>query len=173
MYRIAVTGPESTGKSVLAKQLAEHYSAEMVPEFARSYLDQIRRPYSLHDLEIIAAGQVSSEDTAAAAGCSMMICDTELTVIKIWAEHCFGNCPVPVEQELMRRSYDLYLLCNIDLPWEYDPLREHPNLREYFFNLYLKELNSRGTNVKIIEGSGSLRLENAIRYVDHLIYAGS
>jgi nicotinamide riboside kinase len=86
-------------------------------------------------------------------------------VTKIWSEHAFKKCDPWILKSIESHPYDLYLLTNIDLPWEYDPQREHPDMREYFFNLYRNELSSRKLPFNIISGTGGLRLANAIKIV--------
>lgn len=169
MLKIAVTGPESTGKTELSEKLAAHYKTIVVPEYAREYLNRIDREYNFEDLDIIARHQIEQQEKLEKKANKILICDTELTVIKIWAEHKYKKCPEWLSQNLIKYSYDLYLLCDIDLPWEFDPQREHPNLRSYFFDLYLQELRQKKVNYAVISGKGEKRLQNAIRVIEKLI----
>lgn len=170
--KIAITGPESTGKSMLASQLADHYQTRWVPEFARSYLDSLGMPYQEKDLVTIARGQVEAEKRAAvsladSSGCDhFLFCDTELLVIKIWSEVKYGRCDPWILNRLEEQRMDLYLLCYTDIPWEYDPQREHPEMREQLFNLYYNELNERNLNFRVVSGLGDDRLLNAIKLID-------
>ena len=166
MLKIAVTGPESTGKSALCEALAAHYKTNWVPEFARDYLEGKQPPYSENDLNAIADGQTLHENKIAEITESILFCDTEMTVMKIWSEHAFGYCTPHIANLYNKQSYDFYLLADIDLNWEPDPLREHPHLREYFFNRYKKELNEANHPFKIISGMGDIRLDNAVKAVD-------
>lgn len=166
--RIAITGPESTGKSTLAKELAFHYKTLYAREAARNYVRDINRDYNYFDLYVIALKQLSHEKRIARNAKKYMFCDTELTVIKIWAMHKFNKCHPFVLQKLEEVKYDLYLLCNTDLPWEYDAYREHPNLGQYFFEKYEQELINRKLPYVIISGKGKERLQNAINAVDAL-----
>ena len=145
MRRISLTGPESAGKSSLAAQLAAHYGATFVPEYARAYLEANGSAYTLADLEAIARGQLAAEDAAAAQATGWLFCDTDLLVLKIWVENAFGTCPAWVLAELTRPRYALTLLLAPDLPWTPDPLREHPDpaQRWHFYELYRAELVSR------------------------------
>ena len=171
LRRVSLTGPESTGKSTLAAQLAAHFGAAHVPEYAREYL--AARPgaaYTLPDLEAIARGQLLAEEAAAALqtaapGRQLLFCDTDLLVIKVWAEHAFGHCPAWIIEELRRPRYALTLLLNVDLPWQPDPLREHPHLRAHFMELYRQELRALAWPVVEISGSGRQRLVRAIAAV--------
>lgn len=162
MMRLAVTGPESTGKSTLAEQLALSFDCNWIPEYAREYIGSLCRPYSFEDVENIALTQLKYEDQKLCQGGKILIVDTELLVIKIWMEHKFEKTPHWLEDEIVRRKYDLYLLCNIDVPWVDDRQREHPHLREYFFQQYVKELEDRHFNYKIISGDQQQRLNVSV-----------
>ncbi|MFD1470075.1 AAA family ATPase [Hymenobacter caeli] len=174
MLRIALTGPESTGKSTLCQQLAAHYHAPCAPEYARAYLAGRRPPYALADLEAIARGQLAAEAQAAAATGRVVFCDTDLLVIKIWAEHAFGRCPDWIARRVAQQRYDLVLLMGVDMPWEPDPLREHPepHLRQHFYRLYQRELAGGAANFAEIWGAPAQRFATARRLVDALLRAG-
>lgn len=161
--RIAITGPESTGKSSLAAALAEHYSNTFVPEYSRKYLEDLGRPYQYEDIAIIAKGQRQQELLIANQEDRFLFCDTEPIVTKIWSEHKYGKCDPWILNEIETNPHDFYLLCDIDLPWMPDPLRENPELREYLFDLYNSELIKRGLPYGIVKGSEEERLHNAIR----------
>ena len=164
--KIAITGPESTGKSMLAEQLAEHYHTAWVPEYAREYINNLDHPYNREDILEIAKGQILSETAIFPQADKLLICDTELIVTKIWSEVKYGKCDPWILEKITERSYDLFLLCDIDLPWEEDPQRENPHDREYLFNLYEAELISRAFPFFVISGFGKDRLDNAIRIIE-------
>lgn len=164
-----ITGPESTGKSWLAQQLAKHYQALWVPERARAYLEELDRPYQESDLLQIAREQLELEDKLARKANKLLFCDTGMLVLKIWSEHSYGRCHPFILEQLQKREYSLSLLPNIDMPWEPDPQREHPHLREYFFTLYQQQLMESGRPFSIVSGSGKERLQNAIKAVDGII----
>lgn len=169
LRRIAITGPESTGKSLLARQLASHYGTVYVPEFARGYIDSLNRPYQESDITEIARGQLRMEQEMEAKANKYLFCDTELIVTKIWSLHKYGSCDPFILDNIRNNRYDLYLLGDIDLPWEQDPQREHPHLRKFFFDWYKRELEGYGFRYEVIHGMGQQRLERAIGYVDGLI----
>ncbi|GAB2961283.1 hypothetical protein GCM10027048_31720 [Hymenobacter coalescens] len=175
MLRVALTGPESTGKTTLSRQLAAAYGTLWVPEYARHYLDEhhLGLEYTLADVEAMARGQLAAEDAtaaqAAAAGLPVVFCDTELLVIKVWTEHAFGQCPNWIRAEMARRRYDLILLLGTDIPWAPDPQREHPHLRQHFYELYRRELNEQLSNFAEISGDEARRLEQARFLVDELL----
>lgn len=166
--RFAITGPESTGKSALAKDLAEHYKTVFVPEVARLYIDALEHPYNQNDLLEIAKLQCAEEDKLLSKANKILICDTDLFVIKIWSEFKYGICDDWILDELAKRKYDLHLLCNIDLPWENDPQREHPNERQELFDIYHHELIKMQVKYEIITGSENRRLKSAILAVNKL-----
>jgi len=166
ILKIAVTGPESTGKSMLAEELAVHYNTVFVPEYAREYIDRLGRPYNREDILEIAKGQITEEDRCFQRATRMLFCDTELIVTKIWSDVKYGMCDPWILQKIEENKYDLFLLCNIDLPWEDDPQREHPHMREKLFSLYHDELTERGFPFSIVSGTGKKRLMNAIGFVE-------
>jgi NadR type nicotinamide-nucleotide adenylyltransferase len=169
LIKVAVTGPESTGKSTLACILANHYQTLWVPEYARDYLDKLNRPYTFNDVEKIAREQVALEDKLRSDAKNLLICDTELIVIKIWMEYKYHQVPDWIVSEIKNRKYDIYLLCNIDIPWEPDPQRENPGLREFFFNWFKKEVDALKGNCIIISGDQQHRTNAAINAIDILL----
>jgi NadR type nicotinamide-nucleotide adenylyltransferase len=168
MIRISITGPESTGKSLLAEQLAKHYQTQWVPEFARFYLESIDRPYTYDDILVIAQKQLENENRAATK-CNLLFCDTDFCVTNIWCRVKFGKCHDWITSQLLQHQYDLYLLCDIDLPWQYDPLREHPEMRSELFGMYRDLIIEHGFNFRIVQGTGAERLQCAIDFVDKYI----
>lgn len=167
--RIAVVGPECTGKSDLCSFLAEYYNTEWVPEYARGYLDNLVRPYGEHDLLTIAHGQLRLEDTYAHTANKMLFCDTNLYVIKVWSEFKFNRCHPEILKQIENRTYDLYLLTYIDIPWEADPLREHPEHREKLYSIYRDELKNQSTPFVEIKGMGDERRRISIDAVNSII----
>lgn len=168
LKKIAIIGPESTGKTTLAEKLAKHYRTMWVPEYAREYLDSINRPYTYDDLLLIARGQMQEEDRKAAQANRLLICDTNLVVIKVWSEYKYGKCHPWIDQEMKARQYDLVLLSNFDFPWVADPLREHPENRKELFAIYQNLLNELGVKHLVISGNSSQRFEQAVEAVDAL-----
>ena len=167
MIRIAVTGPESTGKSSLVSQLAKYYGCPFVPEYAREYLANLNRPYTALDVETIARKQMELEDSISSNSQNIFY-DTDLLVCRIWMEVVFGACPDWLIAESRNQRYSYTLLMNIDLPWEPDPLREHPHLREEIFTRYRNALIEDERPFTIISGMNEDRLENAKTAIDKL-----
>lgn len=170
LKKVVIIGPESTGKSTLAQQLAAHFNCLWVEEYAREYLENLGRSYDYDDLLKIAQGQIALEDRLAAQSDKLLICDTDLHVIQVWSEHKYGKVHEWIKQQTELRHYDLYLLTDIDIPWEDDPLREHPDpeMRRHFFEVYRQLLEKSPTSFNIISGSTEKRLESAIRSIDGL-----
>lgn len=167
--KIAIVGPESTGKSSLSAKLAAYYNTDWVHEYAREYLNSINRQYNYDDLKFIAQGQIQEEDRKLEEVGKLLICDTTLLVLKIWSENAFKKCDDYILENLNKRKYDLHLLCNVDLPWVPDPQREHPDKRKYFFDLYETELKKRKINYVIIEGKIAERFDKAVKAIDKLL----
>lgn len=164
--KIAIIGPESTGKSESCQHLSYHYQTEWVPEFARFYLDRLDRPYEKNDLRAIAEGQLSWEDDKAEYANQYLFCDTNLIVIKIWSDHKYGSTDPWIENQMKERSYDFYLLNNIDIPWTPDPQREHPTMRKHFFNQYKDYLIQHNLPFAIVSGIEGDRKECAVQAID-------
>lgn len=167
--KIAITGPESTGKSTITKNLAKFYKEPYVEEYARCYLKNKGLRYCQSDLLQIAKGQIIAEENKIAEAKKLIFVDTELINIKIWSLHKYGNCDQWILDRINKQNNSLYLLCDIDMPWESDPLRENPGLREYFMEWFVKELEGYGFPYKIINGDADERLEKAIIEVNKII----
>lgn len=166
--RIAITGPESTGKSWLAEKLAVHYQTVWVPEYARQYIDGLNRPYNFDDILEIARGQYNLEEERALRANNLLFSDTDFIVLKIWCEFNYQKTHPWIDEMILKHKYDLYLLADIDLEWKFDPQREHPHLRKEIFNLYKKELTSRNLPFQIVSGREGERLRKAVSYVNLL-----
>ena len=169
MKKIAITGPESTGKSTLAAHLAAHFQAPWVPEYARAYIEKLDRPYAASDLDEILKGQLALWQKAEDAQPHLLFLDTEALVMKIWAEHAYGQASDFILQELKKQEIDLYLLLDVDLPWEPDPLREHPHLRDFFYQWYKRELQEMGAPFVEISGKHDSRFQSAVQAVEQLL----
>jgi NadR type nicotinamide-nucleotide adenylyltransferase len=171
--RIAITGPESTGKSWLTEHLALHFNTKFVPEFAREYIENLNRPYAFDDIEIIAKHQLLLEKKAMEEANGLLFVDTDFFVTKIWSDFVYHKCCPWILEQLRNHRYDLHLLCDIDLPWEFDPQREHPNQRKELFDIYKMELETAHRPFEIISGTGEARLESAINAISKHIFAPS
>ncbi|RYZ36881.1 MAG: ATPase [Sphingobacteriales bacterium] len=171
MRKVVIIGPESTGKSTLTHQLAAHFGTSHADEYARTYLEELGRDYTSSDLSRIAEGQLAVEDTAtAAARHGLVFLDTDLYVVKVWSESKYGTCDEEILRQIATRHYDLYLLTDIDMPWQDDPLREHPEpeMREHFFNVYKDIVQHSGRPFVLVSGNEDQRLQQAIEAVEAL-----
>jgi nicotinamide riboside kinase len=190
MKKIVLTGPESTGKTTLARQLATHYDVPLVLEQAREFLEKKQAPqyfepkgalYTYEDLSEIAKLQndieyntQDNEHRLANVKCPFLICDTDLLTIKIWALEVFKKCPEWILQNIhnqsLRHNENLYLLCSPEgITWEDDPLRENPHDRDRLFDIYEKELIFYKKNYKILRGSIEERLSITIKTINAFI----
>ena len=192
LIKIVAVGPESTGKTTLCEQLAKHYETQWCPEYAREHLLKYGMNYTYDDLLTIAKKQLELEDSYSSMvnGQSSMkdshtsetfspltthhsplFIDTDMYVMKVWCEFVFGKCHKWILEQIVERKYDLYLLCNTDLPWVKDELREYPDLvtRDKLYHIYKDSMINQSTPWVDICGDSEERLQKAINAVDHLL----
>lgn len=181
--KVVVIGPESTGKSTLCTQLAEYFDTLWCPEYAREYLLENGMNYTYDDLLVIAKGQVEKEDAhvdkalkhfksapKSAFNRPLLFIDTDMYVMKVWCEFVFGSCHQWILEQIVDRKYDLYLLCNVDLPWQKDELREYPDLetREKLYHMYKDIMINQSVPWVDISGNYEERLAKAVNTVKML-----
>ena len=168
MFKIAITGPESTGKSTLAEKLAHHYNTNFIPEYSRTYLENFAGQYTEDDVVEIAKGQYNLILEEEKKSSKILIADTEIVVCKIWIEYVFKHSNTTIDNLLKKQDFDLYLLCDIDLPWTYDPLRENPNIdeRKELFEIYRNTLEQMKVPFEIVSGDDEVRVNNAIKVIE-------
>lgn len=172
MKKVVVIGPESTGKSTLCSQLAAHYGVSWVPEYARQYLLKHGTSYVYDDLLTIAKGQLALEDEyAAAAASSVLFVDTDMHVMKVWCEFVYEKCHQWILDRIAERQYDLYFLCDIDLPWVQDGLREYPDIvnRQKLYRIYEDIMINQSVPWVKISGNEEERLQKAIITTNNLL----
>jgi len=169
IIKIAVVGPESTGKSTMSAYLAGHYNTVWVPEYARAYCENLTAPPTWQDEINMFEGQVALEKEYLPKANKLLISDTTFITVKIWSDHIFGKAPQQVLDALPQYHYDLYLLLDIDLPWQDDPLRDFPDLREHFMEVWHKELKDLNANYVVISGTGPERYERAVAAIDKFL----
>jgi len=161
-HKIIITGPESSGKTTLCNALSKHFNLPFSKEYAREYLNTLKRDYNPDDLLKIAKGQLQTEN-------GLQILDTDLITLKIWSEYKYGSCDkwILTQIEKQKSENRFYLLCNPDIPWQADKQRENPNDREELFEIYKQELDDLEHNYFIVEGEN--RIENSILKISPLI----
>src|SRR5215471_442917 len=186
LKKVVTIGPESTGKSFLCEQLAKHYNTEWCPEYAREYLLTHGTKYGFDDLLTIAKGQIELEEQFESKvqsrysphasrlthdASNLLFIDTDMYVMKVWCEVVFGKIHPWILKQISKRKYDLYLLCDVDLPWTQDGLREYPDLetREKLFHIYKTILQNQSTPWVIIHGNTEERISTAVAAVDQLL----
>ena len=165
---VVVTGSESTGKTRLAGDLARHFGTTWVPEFARAYGDeQGARGHALDagDVEPIARGHIEWANAAVADARRVLVLDTDLVSTAVYARHYYGQCPSWIEQAAVERRGDLYLLCDIDVPWLPDPHRDRPHLRAHLHREFVASLEALGARYVTVHGSWDARFASSVAAV--------
>ena len=175
IIKIAFYGPESTGKTTLAMQLANYYKTVMVPEFARNYLqekwDTSKTVCTPDDLLPIALGQIKSENDALSKANKIIFCDTNLLATKAYSEIYYNSCNPIIDELAKKHLYDLVFLTSIDVPWEKDDLRDKPNERETVFEKFESVLIETNKPYLILSGDKNERFEKSVAIVNDLIKA--
>ncbi|MEN1786296.1 MAG: ATP-binding protein [Bacteroidota bacterium] len=177
LVKVVLFGPESTGKTTLAKQLAAHYKTTWVPEYMRAYLQD---KWDLHgqrceqaDLLPIARGQMALENERAKDANRLLVCDTDLLELKVYAEAYYeGNCPSAIAKQALKNQYHLYLLTQIDVPWEPDDLRDRPADRAYMFELFKTALKKYQRTFILLSGEQKDRFLTATHAINKLLDHG-
>lgn len=171
MKRIVISGPESTGKTELAINLAQRLRTIYVPEYAREYVEKLNRKYTYEDVEAIARFQIEQERIFSGKAWNILIFDTWLIITKVWFDLVFGKCPDWVISHIQSSEMDLFLVCGTDLPWIPDLVRENGGeKREELLHIYCREIESFGFKHEIIRGTGEERSINALNVLkSHLL----
>ncbi|WP_411767194.1 AAA family ATPase [Winogradskyella sp. A3E31] len=172
--KVVVFGPESTGKTTLSRQLADHYNTVWVPEYARTYLQEKwnneQKACEPKDLVPIAVGQMELENTLAKKANRVLICDTDLLETKVYSEAYYqGSCNPLLEKMALENSYNLYFLTYIDVPWIADDLRDKPNERARMFRAFEDALQNANKLYVILKGSKNMRFNKAVEHIDRLL----
>jgi NadR type nicotinamide-nucleotide adenylyltransferase len=167
--RACTFGPESTGKTTLARRLADHFGTAWVPEYARTLLESQGGEVRFEDMEVIARGQVAAEEALARNANRLLVCDTDPLATLIWSEVLFGLVPAAVRELADARAADLYLLLDADVPWVADPVRYLPGQGRAFFDRCQAELDARARKYVVIRGDWEERLHAAVEEVDRLL----
>lgn len=162
-YKIALTGPESSGKTFLANWISKKYGFHLIDEYSRTYLESLALAYRLDDVI-----HMAQEQHQRIISCleNKIVVDTESVVSKIWLEEKYQKSFDWIEDQIINEQFDLYLLCSPDIPWEYDPLRENPHDRDRLFEIFKNVLNEKKLNYIIISGDE----KNRQKKVDEIIF---
>lgn len=169
LIRVVLTGSESTGKTTLANELARYYRAELVPEFVRSYAEKRSGVITFSDHGAIAHGQIALEDEVFAKTRGLVFLDTDLLSTVVYCNHYFGRCPEWIEATARSRRPDLYLLCDIDIPWVADGVRDRGERREEMQSLFRDAVGTSGAPHVDIHGNLPARIKSAIDAIDPMI----
>ncbi len=168
--RIVLIGPESTGKTELAEFLAKKFNTIYVPEYAREYVEKLEKKYTYNDIEEIARKQVELENELEKKANSILFYDTFLIITKVWFQVVFNKVPSWIEQKIESSKIDLFLLCNTELPWIKDNVRENGGeMREKLFMIYQQELENYGFKYEVVKGLGNDRYNNALSLVNDFL----
>jgi NadR type nicotinamide-nucleotide adenylyltransferase len=169
IIKIVITGAESTGKSTLARALATHFQTKWIPEFSRFYIEKLHRNYTYSDIEKIALHQITEEKNISSE-IQLVFFDTWLIITKVWFEFVFGNSPGWLNESILQSKIDLFLVCDIDIPWIPDPVRENGGEnRRILHNTYIDLIKNYGFNYQIISGVEEERTLNALNIVNDFL----
>jgi len=168
--RIVLIGPESTGKTELTQFLTREFNTVYVPEYAREYIENLNRKYTYNDVVHIAETQVSLSKKNINRARKVLFYDTYLIITKIWFQVVFNTYPSWIDKELTENPIDLFLLCNTDIEWVPDSVRENGGeMREKLFEMYKREIVNYGFNYEIVKGMGEERFRNALNIVNNYL----
>jgi NadR type nicotinamide-nucleotide adenylyltransferase len=164
--RVCVTGPESTGKTTLARRIAEWARVAWVPEASRLYAERCGAELHASDVTPIAREHITRADATAGP---VVVLDTDLVSTVIYARHYYGMVPGWILSAERERRADLYLLCDVDVPWLPDGIRDRPANRGEMFGLFRQALARRGANVVVVRGDWERRWEIAREAVERML----
>ncbi len=167
--KIVLTGPESSGKSQLCRQLAQHYNCSYAPEYARFFLEQYQKRYDFDLLLTIVREHLAFQQKKIEEADNLIFLDTDLLNFKIWEQEVYGKVHPFIEEKIPEEKNHSYLLLYPDIPWEADPLRENPDNRPYLFERHKSLLEELNRPFRIIKGDGAQRFKNALSAIDELI----
>jgi nicotinamide riboside kinase len=169
LIKIVITGAESTGKSTLTETLATHFQAKWIPEFSRSYIEKLDRDYTYSDIETIARHQIAEEQNIDTKT-PLVFFDTWLIITKVWFEFVYGKSPGWLHDFILQSNIGLFLVCDIDIPWVPDPVRENGGEnRKILQDIYIDQIKSYGFNYQVVSGIGEERVKKAFNCVNRFL----
>lgn len=171
--KVVLFGPESTGKTILAKALSAHYNTLWVPEYSRLYAEEKAKNKEVltkKDVLPIAEGQMLLENKMSKKAKDLLICDTDLLETKVYSETYYDNyCPKDLHKFALENYYNLYFLTNIDIPWQADGIRDKPNDRDNMFQAFKSALITFNKPFVLLNGNLQERLSIATKHIDELL----
>ena len=170
VFKIIITGPESTGKTLIARHLSNCYNTVYIPEYAREYIEKLQGKYHYDDVVHIARKQIELEHEFLERADRILFYDTSLIITRVWLQVVYNDVPSWLDDYIRQSEWDLFLLCKYDIPWEADPIRENPGeMRIKLYDMYYHEIKQLGIPCKIITGKGEERYKNALSAVQETI----
>jgi NadR type nicotinamide-nucleotide adenylyltransferase len=170
---VRLLGAESTGKTTLARALAEAYDTVWSPEYGRPYTEIGRdpgAPWTSAEFTHIARLTCWYEDFLATFADRVLFCDTDAFTTSVFHEVYLGS-PTSAFRDLVGRVYDLTLVCGLDVPWAHDGVREFEAQRLWMHERYVEHARASGRPWLLLEGSPEERLAAARVAVDRLLEA--
>ena len=166
MQLVSIVGPESTGKTTLAIELARLHHGVWLPEYAREYLSDTR--YSEEEVHIVAREQLCRELDFVCAAPRFGVLDTDAVVLRIWFAEKFGHVPIYIQSHLERQADRCYLLTYPDLTWKFDPQRESKSDLFRLFEAYEQVLTELGVLYAVVKGQRNERTKCALENLESL-----
>lgn len=165
-----ITGAESTGKSTLTQGLAQYFGAPWIPETAREYVENLHRHYTYEDVEKIALLQITRLEECRLSRVPLIFADTWLIITKVWFDVVYNKIPDWMEKAIIHTPVDLFLICEPDIPWIPDPVRENGGEKRILLHhRYLEEIKKYHFNYRLIGGKDDQRLQTAIHEVKQFL----
>ena len=168
LKKIAIIGPECTGKTTISEELANYYKTQWVAEFAREYIQNLNCVYDFKDVENIALKQIEQLNSIYGLTSKYIFFDTDLIITKVWFQVVYNKIPNWIDDAIINSKIDLYLLCNTDLPWKPDKVRENGGeMREKLFLMYKDEIEAFKKPYFIVKGEKKQRTDNAVNFIEN------
>lgn len=166
LKKICIFAPESTGKSILTKQLAEHYRTVYVPEVARDFIDEAGGNLTYDLIREIGPAHAEAILTAIPSAERFLFVDTDIEITRLFSDYYLGKVPeFPPWVESANR-FDLYIFPDIDVPYVEDPQRDSGHMRERFREKLLAVLDKKCCDYVIIKGNWDERFSMAIEAIE-------
>ena len=165
--KVCFYGPESTGKSTMARRMAGHYNTEFVPEVARELVTS--NDFSADDIIRIGNAQTERVLAKARSANKILFCDTDLITTQVYCRHYLHEVPTILYELEKQVGYDYYFLFDIDVPWVADGLRDLGHQRKEMFNVFEQELIQRKIPYQLLRGDFQQREAILKNFIDGLL----